>query len=386
MCLIVHVSEGFPCVHGGAEDESQDAGSLVVEGLLADLDTAEHLQVVIGQVAVLCPEVLLTDALVRPLVGTHLYVESVHGCLAGVVGTCPVADHHTVESPFALEYAVQGEVVVAGVCAQYLVIGAHDAPCATLLHGGTEGREVYLAHGPLADAHIDVPALLLLIVQRVVLHTGGYAILLQLLHVGHHHAASQVGVFPHVLEVAPVQWGTVDVHTGSQQDVLLAEACLLAHGLAIEGSHLGVPCGSQAGQCREGRTRVVRPCGIAPRAPLYLLAHTVGSVAHPQFGYAQAWHTGTAELALRMTHGHLLLQRHAAEGVLHSLFNGLGLVQIDGRLCQGTHTDGQGTQGNDCFFHVLYIYKCIVFYNVCLTYQVTPSASLVPLRQGDSFG
>ena len=64
-------------------------------------------------------------------------------------------------------------------------------------------------------------------------HTGSHAVLLDALHIGDYHLSSQIRVFAHILEIASVQWRTVDVYTGAQQDRFIPIAGFFTDAFAI---------------------------------------------------------------------------------------------------------------------------------------------------------
>ena len=206
------------------------------------------------------------------------------------------------------------------------VVGRHDGPRLAFLYGGLEGGEVDFVQRAVVYNDVGVVAVHFVVIQCEMLHAGSHAVALQSLDVGHHHAARQVGVFTHVLKVAAVERRAVDVDTGAQQHVLLAEAGFFAHALAVKEGHLGIPRGGKAGQCRESHARVVGPPGLVPLVPQHFGAHAVGAVVGPHFVDAQAGHAGTAELGLRMDNFDFLLQGHTLQGVFHPLLKGFGFV------------------------------------------------------------
>ena len=58
----------------------------------------------------------------------------------------------------------------------------------------------------------------------------------------------------------------------------------------------------------------------------------MGAVGAPHFRNAQARHARRTELGLRMDHRDLLVERHLGEGVFHPRLQGLGVIQIDGKV------------------------------------------------------
>ena len=213
----------------------------------------------------------------------------------------------------------------------YFVIRSHDGPRAPLFDGGLESRQIYLVEGAVAEVDVDVVAPLFLVIQGEVLHAGCHSVLLHAPYVGHAQGGSEVGVFAHVLEVAPAQRRAVDVYARPEEYVFFAVAGFLADGLPVAGGEAGVPRGGQAGERGKGRAAVVVPACIIPFVPVHFGPHAVGAVGMVQFGNSQAGASRRAELALCVAQAHLFFHRHAAQGVFHPGFQGLGVVQIDGQ-------------------------------------------------------
>ena len=212
------------------------------------------------------------------------------------------------------------------------VIGTHDAPGSSLLYGGTEGRQVDLVQGTVADDDVHLMTILLVIVQTVVLHAGSHALRLESLYVGHHHPRGEIGILTHILEVTTSEWGTEDIHAWAQDDALLTVEGLFAEALAIESGHSRIPRGSETGECGERHTRIVGLSGLYPLVPEHIRTHPVRAVVSPQVGEAETFHTRTRELRLRMDHGDLLIEGHAFQCILDTLFHRFRLIEVDRSL------------------------------------------------------
>ena len=261
--------------------------------------------------------------------GAELKIETIGDGLVGIVASAPVADDHTIEAPVVFQYLVEQNAIMTIVLVPVEVIGTHDGPCPTLCHRRLEGRQVDLVKGTIAHDNVHLMAILLVVVQRIVLHTGGHALRLETLHIGHHHTGGEQRVLTHILEVPSTERRTIDVDTRTEDDALLTIEGLLTEALAIEARHLGVPCGRQTGQCGEGHTRVVGLSGLHPLVPEHIGTNTMRTVVGPEVREAQTLHTRTGELRLRMDHSDLLIERHPGQGILDALFHRLRLVEID---------------------------------------------------------
>ena len=242
-------------VHRGAEVEAQHATHLLVErlqqvGLALAGGLVDELLVGLGHVVGVVGIGAAHGEPVGPR--AELHVESVEDGFLGVVAATPVAHHDAIELPVALQNLVEHHAIMTIVLVVVEVVGTHDAPGLALGDGGTEGGQIDFMKCAVAHHDVHLMAILLVVVQRVVLHAGRHALRLQSLHVGHHHARGQPRVLAHVLEVAAGQRRAVDVDARTQYHVLAAIARFLAEALAVETRQIGVPRGSQAGQGREG--------------------------------------------------------------------------------------------------------------------------------------
>ena len=266
--------------------------------------------------------------------GSELKIEPIGDGLVGIVTATPIADDHTVEAPVLFQYLVEQDAIMTIVLVPIEVIGTHDGPCPTLCHRCLEGRQVDLVESTVAHDDIHLMAILLIVVQGIVLHTGGHALRLEALHIGHHHTGGEQGVLTHIFEVTSAERRTIDIDTRTEDDTLLTIEGLLTEALAIETGHLRVPCGRQTGQRRKGYARVVGLSGLHPFIPKHIWAHAMRTVISPEVREAQALHTRTGELRLCMDHGDLLVERHPGQGILNALLHRLRLVEIDRhRLC-----------------------------------------------------
>ena len=118
---------------------------------------------------------------------TKLEVETVGDGFIRVVATAPVADDHAIETPVVLQDLVQKDVIMTIMLVFVEVICPHNGPSTTFLHGSTEGWQIDLVECTVADDDIHLMAVFLIVVQRIMLHTGGHTLRLQTLNVGHHH-------------------------------------------------------------------------------------------------------------------------------------------------------------------------------------------------------
>ena len=326
-------SERLLRIHRRAENQAQHPARLVVERRRRCLAFAQHIEIGSGQIVIVIGVAGSPAQAVGPR--TKLHVETVLCGLLRVVNAAPSGDDHPVERPVAFENVVQQVLVVAAMLALIFIIGAHDRPGPALADGSFEGRQVNFVQGPVVDLDVDAVAVHLLVVQRIVLHAGGHAVLLHPLNIGNHHPRGKEGVFAHILEITAVQRRAVDVHARAQQDVLLAVAGLLADGFAVEGRHLGIPRRGEARQGRESRAGIVRPAGLLPLVPQNLGTNAVRAVGAPHLGDAQTGNARRGEFRLRMQDGDLLFEGHPRKCVLDALFDRLRLVEVDRNVAPG---------------------------------------------------
>ena len=218
-------------VHRCAENQTKHTASLVVEFLSAHFARMKEFKIWVGkEIAVV--GILLAQF--QPVCPAAVFqVETVGYGLVGVVGTAPVAHHHSVESPFVLQDIVEDILVVAQVLVAIQVVGTHNGPSLCLGNCGLECRQVNLIESTVVDNHVGGVAVHLVVVKGKVLHTGSHAVLLHPLDVRHHHRCRQIRVLAHIFKVAAVERSAVDVNSWAQQHSLVAIAGFFAYRFAV---------------------------------------------------------------------------------------------------------------------------------------------------------
>ncbi len=114
------------------------------------------------------------------------------------------------------------------------VVARHYAPCATLLYSGLEAGQIYLVESTVIDEDVDSGAVDFLVIEGVVLDTGGHAIVLHSFDIRNYHTGGKIRILAHVFEVTAVQRRTIYVDAGAEQHVLVAVTGFLAYLLAVE--------------------------------------------------------------------------------------------------------------------------------------------------------
>ena len=170
-----------------------------------------------------------------------VHVEAGERGLDGGVGATPVGEDEALEAPVVLEHLVEGVVVLAGVVAVDVVVGAHDAGGMGHGDGDLEGEQVGLAHGARVEHGVEGVAAGLLVVERVVLDVAHDVVGLDAHGELADHGAGEDGVFAGVLEVAAVARLADEVHAAADGHVVALGAQLAADDRAEEEGGVGVP-------------------------------------------------------------------------------------------------------------------------------------------------
>ena len=287
MCLCMHATQWTSRIELCAEDETQHTASLVVDNLHWHLTLASLLKISCAEVIVVITEAISLGS-ESVGVATHLKVKTELDSLVGVVACTPVGDDCAIEAPLALEDLVQETLIVRYVLILILVVAAHEAPCVTLLDCSLERTEIEFIESSVGNLDIDMTTELLLVVEHIVLDAASHAIALQACYIWHNHDACEIRVLAHIFEVTAIERCAIEIDTRTKQNALLAIASLLSYVLAIKGRHLWVPCRCKAGESRESCAIVVGPVGMCPVVPVDLHAHTMRTVACPQFRNTEA--------------------------------------------------------------------------------------------------
>ena len=145
-----------------------------------------------------------------------------------------------------------------------------------------ECRKIYFMEGTVVNDCIVLVAEGFLIVECIMFYTHCNSVFLNFLYIRNYHFGSEVRVLTHVLEVTAVQRGTIDVHSRTKQDVLLAEACLFTDAFAIKSRHILIPCCCKGSQCWECNAGVICPASLPPLVPEHLRTDAMRSVGSPK--------------------------------------------------------------------------------------------------------
>ena len=174
MTLAAKESERLVAFHGGAVEKAQHTAHLLVQLLSSIFSFPDKLLVRKRHIVVVVCVGCTHGETIGPR--TELKVESVLDSLLSIVTSAPVAYYHTVKTPVLLQNLVEHGGVVAVVHTLIEVVGTHDGPCPTLLNGSLEGRQINLVQSAVAYYHVNLMAILLVVVQRVVLYAGSNAL------------------------------------------------------------------------------------------------------------------------------------------------------------------------------------------------------------------
>ena len=82
----------------------------------------------------------------------------------------PVGHDQAGKTPLPFQDVVEQIVILAAILAAEFIVGAHDRPYATLLHSGSERRQVDLPQGALVHLDVDRTAPGFLVVGREMFH------------------------------------------------------------------------------------------------------------------------------------------------------------------------------------------------------------------------
>ena len=167
------------------------------------------------------------------------------------------------------------------------------------------------------------------VVQCIVLDTGSNAVRLYALDVRDDHPAGQIGVFTHVFEVTAVQRSPIDVDTRSEQHIFIAVTGLFTDTFPVKAGNFRIPGGCQAGEGREGHTRVVGPSCLIPFVPKHFRTNTVRAVGGPAFGDSQTGNAGRTEFGLGVRQRNLFFECQPRKSVFHPFFHRFTVVQIN---------------------------------------------------------
>ena len=115
------------------------------------------------------------------------------------------------------------------VLVEILIVTAHYAPRASFDNRRMERAQVEFVQGTVGNPHIHMVAEGFLLVKRVMFYAASHAIGLKPLDVRHTHPRSKIRVFAKIFKVATVEGRAVQVHAGTQQNILFAVTGLFTY-------------------------------------------------------------------------------------------------------------------------------------------------------------
>ncbi len=188
----------------------------------------------------------------------HGHVEAAVGGGDGVARGQPVGDDEAVETPFAAQHAVDEFGVLGHRGAVDTVVGGHDPPRLRAPDDELERREVELAQGTLAHAHVDGEAFGLEVVGDEVLDRDGDPAVLHAGDVAGADHPGEEGVFGVALEVPSTQWRAVEVDRRGEQHVHALAPGFLREQAAGLDRQARVPARGERGRAGQRHRGVVR--------------------------------------------------------------------------------------------------------------------------------
>ena len=157
------------------------------------------------------------------------------------MGATPVGEDEALEVPIVLEDLVEGEVVLAGVVAVDMVVGAHDSGRVGETDGDLEGEQVSFAEGARVDDCVEGVAAGLLIVEDVVFDVSHDVVGLDAEGELANHCAGEDGIFAGVLEVAAIARLADEIDSAADGHVEALVAKLAADDGAVEEGSVRIP-------------------------------------------------------------------------------------------------------------------------------------------------
>ena len=236
------------------------------------------------------------------------------------MGTSPVGNHNTFETPLLTQYGILQFIVLRAPATVYLVIGGHHAKGTSILYRALERQQINLAQRTWRNPRIHLPAEVLLVVHGIVFQAHCLTLFLHPSRVSYSKSSAQHGVFTQIFVCAPACRDSLYVYCRTQHHVFAPQTSLYTHRLAVLVGHLVAP------RCRKSRARGEVCSGVGgqscrvPPVRLHLLAYSKRSVCILDVGNAQPWDTRRREHVLAVQHLDLLLERHLSDDAVDGVF------------------------------------------------------------------
>ena len=173
--------------------------------------------------------------------GGHLEVLTRKQAGNTLILRAPVGDYHALKTEILAENVGEQPLVFCAVDAVEAVIHTHNGPGLSFLDRYLIGGEVNLAQGSLVNNCADGHSAGLLVVDRIVLERGAYALGLNAVYECGGHFTRKIRILREILEVSAAQGRTLHIRSGAEQDGDLLRYALLAEELAHAVDKLGIP-------------------------------------------------------------------------------------------------------------------------------------------------
>ena len=173
--------------------------------------------------------------------GGHLEVLTREQAGNTLVLRAPVGDYHALKAEILAENVGEQPLVLCAVDAVEAVIHTHNGPGLSFLDRYLIGGKINLAQGSLVNNCADGHPAGLLVVDRIVLERGAYALGLNAVYECGRHLTRKIRILREILEVSAAQGRTLHICSGAEQDGDLLRYALLAEELAHAVDKLGIP-------------------------------------------------------------------------------------------------------------------------------------------------
>ena len=239
----------------------------------------------------------------------HTQITSgVHG-LDAVAERTPVGDNKAVKAPVAAQYLGQQPSIVAGVDIVDARIAAHNGLGLCVFDNGLKRGQIQLPQGALVDLTVAVEPLVLLIVGGKMLQARARTTALRTLHPCCAHGTGCTGVLGEIFKIAATEGVALDVDAGAKDNVHAVGKPFFADGFALGLQQRCIPrCSAGNGSGKAGRW--FRAVDAEHIACVFLAAHAVGAVAHPDGRDAVLLHCLAVPEISAVAKADFLLQRH----------------------------------------------------------------------------
>ena len=210
----------------------------------------------------------------------HFYIQTALCRLFCMMHRTPVRYYHAVIFPFSPQDPVHQYSALTAVLPLIAVVGPHQRIGISLFHRFFKGGKVDLSQRPVADLHLHIQALCLLIIYGKMLDAGCHIGFLNALNQRYRQFSRQIRILTHIFKVSSAEGTSFDIDPRCQDHILAPASGLLPQYPARLTGNLPVPGGGKGTVAGQIGYIVIAVSDCLPCIIFKLMPYSHGTVRH----------------------------------------------------------------------------------------------------------